>query len=310
MIPHIVRCLVSNAGAATHYEPRAIARHEDLRVRGLRHRVHIWGSDTAPPVLMLHGWADTGMSFQFLADELADRWRIIAPDWRGFGDSEWNPAGYWIPDYLADLECFIETWCGGEPARIVGHSMGGNIAWMYAGVRPDRIGWAASLDAFGLADSDPQEAPARFARWLDEWRDAPAYADYGSVTEAASRVKQRARRLGEGRAAFIAGCWTRPDANGRFILRHDPAHKRVNPVLYRRAEIEHCWRAIRARCFLITGRESPFRERYDAGAGARCRECIPTLEEAAVEAGHMLHWEQPREVAALVHAFLSRPASG
>jgi pimeloyl-ACP methyl ester carboxylesterase len=290
------------------YEPRAIARHEDLRVRGLRHRVHAWGEPSAPPVLMLHGWADTGMSFQFLADELCGSWRIIAPDWRGFGDSDHCAAGYWIPDYLADLESYLDAYAPGDRARIVGHSMGGNVAWMYAGIRPDRVGWAASLDAFGLPDSDPREAPDRYARWLDQWRESPAFSEYGDLDAVAGRVAERAPRLDPARARFIAACWTRQRADGRLELRHDPAHKRVNPVLYRRAETESCWRRIRARSLLVVGRESPFHERFAGGAGARCRECIPHLEEAAVDAGHMLHLERPREVAALLHDFLSQPA--
>jgi pimeloyl-ACP methyl ester carboxylesterase len=304
---------VSNPGdadpAAT-YRPRVAARQENLRVRGLNHHVHVWGDRGAPPVLMLHGWADTGLSFQFLAEELADRWCIMAPDWRGFGGSDWSPGGYWIPDYLADLERFVDEYCADGPARIVGHSMGGNIAWVYAGIRPDRVGWAASLDAIGLPDSDPRETPARYARWLDQWRETPRYADYESPRHVAARVLERAPRLDAARAAFIAASWTQSRADGRLELRHDPGHKRINPVLYRRAEVEQCWRQIRARTLLITGRESPFREQYAGGGGERCRECIAGLEEAAVDAGHMLHWEQPREVAALLNTFLSRSAPG
>lgn len=313
MIPHIVRCLVSNPGEGDRtagYRPRVAARQEDLRVRGLNYRVHVWGARDAPPVLALHGWADTGLSFQFLAEELAEQWRIIAPDWRGFGGSDWSAAGYWIPDYLADLERFVDEYCADGSARIVGHSLGGNIAWMYAGIRPDRVGWAASLDAFGLPDSDPCEAPVRYARWLDQWRESPAYAEYRNLDQVSARVVDQAPRLDAARAGFIADSWTQSRADGGLELRHDPGHKRINPVLYRRAEVEQCWRQIRARTLLITGRESPFREQYAGGGGARCRECIAGLEEAVVDAGHMVHWEQPREVAALLHAFLSRPGPG
>lgn len=313
MIPHIESRLVSRTiseSPESGYQPRISARQEDVRVRGLRHRVHVWGDPAAPPIIMLHGWADTGVSFQFLADELAGRWRIVAPDWRGFGGSEWNQAGYWIPDYLADLECFLDVYGDGGPARIVGHSMGGNIAWMYAGVRPARVDRVASLDAFGLPDSDPGEAPGRLARWLDQWRGAPGYSDYDDLDAVAGRVSERAPRLAPDRARFIAADWVRQGADGRFALRHDPAHKRVNPVLYRRAEIEQCWRQIRARCLLVVGRESPFHERYLREARARCRECIQGLEEAAVDAGHMVHWEQPGEVAAALQAFMSEAHPG
>ena len=75
------------------FTPRFFARSVDITLRGLRHRIHCWGDPAAPPAFLLHGWVDTGMSFQFLADHLARHWRLIAPDWRGFGDSAWDANG-------------------------------------------------------------------------------------------------------------------------------------------------------------------------------------------------------------------------
>ena len=74
---------------------------------------------------MLHGWMDVGASFQFLVDALVRDWFVIAPDWRGFGRSEWCPDGYWFFDYLADLEALLDHYSPGEPACVVGHSLGG-----------------------------------------------------------------------------------------------------------------------------------------------------------------------------------------
>jgi pimeloyl-ACP methyl ester carboxylesterase len=286
------------------YRPLAAVRREDHVVRGLSCRVNRWGDPDAPAIFMLHGWSDTGMSFQFLADVMADRWQIIAPDWRGFGESAWCPAGYWFPDYLADLEVLLDRFAGGKPARIVGHSMGGNVAWLYAGTRPERVARVVSLDAFGLDETKPDEAPGRYARWLDQWRTPPAFSDYASLEDVAARVQKLAPRLDPGRAAFVAAEWSRRRPDGRFELRHDPGHKRVNPVLYRREEARACWRRIAAPCLLVLARESPFFRKYEEEGGREdCRSCIPALREAVVDAGHMLHLEQPGAVAELLDEF-------
>jgi pimeloyl-ACP methyl ester carboxylesterase len=119
-------------------------------VRGLRYHCRIWGDESAPVLFMLHGWMDVSASFQFLVDAMRGRWRVIAPDWRGFGQSEWTNAGaYWFPDYFADLEALLEHFQPGAPATLIGHSMGGNIAAMYAGIRPDRVAKLLDLEGLG-----------------------------------------------------------------------------------------------------------------------------------------------------------------
>ena len=77
---------------------------EFLTIRGLKSHVRLWGPADAPKLFLMHGWMDCSASFQFLVDALKREWRVIAPDWRGFGLSEWLNEPYWFPDYLADLE--------------------------------------------------------------------------------------------------------------------------------------------------------------------------------------------------------------
>src|SRR5271166_1405825 len=117
-------------------------RYETRQVRGIETHVRRWGpasSNSRAPLVLLHGWGDTGDTFQFLVDAFQEDRPAVALDWRGFGQSGWARDGYWFPDYLADLDEFLSQLLPGEPARIVGHSMGGNIASLYAGLRPERV---------------------------------------------------------------------------------------------------------------------------------------------------------------------------
>ena len=106
-----------------------------IDIRGLRYHIRSWGDNDAPKLFMLHGWMDVSASFQFTVDALKGDWHVLAPDWRGFGLTDWAPADYWFPDYVADLDVLLNLLSHDEPATIVGHSMGGNIAGLYAGAR-------------------------------------------------------------------------------------------------------------------------------------------------------------------------------
>jgi pimeloyl-ACP methyl ester carboxylesterase len=123
---------------------------------------------------MLHGFLDAGGTFQFLVDALKQDRPIVALDWRGFGLSQWAPDGYFFHDYIADLDAFLEHVSPFAPARILGHSMGGNVACLYAGSRPERVHCLVNLEGFGLARTSPKEAPSRMRRWLDQEADERA----------------------------------------------------------------------------------------------------------------------------------------
>ncbi len=121
-------------------------------------------------------WPHPGSSWSTLCNE--ERW-IIAPDWRGFGQSRgWTTTtqarppivdSYWFPDYMADLDVLARPLGSAmPPVDLVGHSMGGNVAMMYSGVRPQRIRRLVNLEGFGLPATRPAQAPERYAKWMDE----------------------------------------------------------------------------------------------------------------------------------------------
>lgn len=288
------------------YAPRRPGRHETLTLRGLEHHLVRWGADGPDPVVLLHGYADCAATFQFVADELSDSLPLVALDWRGFGDSGWNRGAYWFPDYFGDLECLLDVVSPSRPARLVGHSMGANVAMAYAGVRPARVRALVNLEGFGLPPTQPSQAPDRLAQWLDELRTAVPFSEYADAGELAARLLKRSRRLGADRAAWVAQCWTAPQPGGGVRLRADPAHRWVNPYLYRRDEMEACWRRVTAPVLLVIGAETELKARFGtAGGEALFRGLVQQLTvETVARAGHMLHHEQPRAVARLIEGFL------
>ena len=275
---------------------------------GLRHHVREWGTPGAPPLFLLHGWMDVAASFQFVVDELQRDWRVIAPDWRGFGLSAWSAHGYWFPDYYADLDALLALYAPDQPAQIVGHSMGGVIACTYAGIRPERVARIISLEGFGLARTTPAAAPGRYRRWLDELVTEPRFRIYGTYDALAARLQHDNPRLTAEKAQFIARAWARETAPDQVEMLSDPRHKRANPVLFRIEELLACWREVTAPALWVFARDS-------AGSGylqdtpeqlAERKDAFRDYHEAWIEdAGHMMHHDQPGAVARLIEEFLA-----
>jgi pimeloyl-ACP methyl ester carboxylesterase len=294
--------------AVAAYLPKRLPQFETLILRGLPHRVARWGEPNGEPVLLLHGFLDCCETFQFLVDELPADWSFVALDWRGFGDSARNHGPYWFPDYLADLDALIDRLAAPRPLRLVGHSMGGNVAALYAGVRPERVSAVVSLEGFGLPVTEPTQAPARFAQWLNELQRLPAQSHYDSLAQFAALLRKRNQRLTPERAAFIAAAWSRPLHSGGVELRVDPWHRLTNPYLYRRDESEACWRAFPGPVQMVLAEHSDFlRKLGDGGKGEMFQRVFQQLELATVQGvGHMMHHEDPAQVAAVIRPFLEQ----
>lgn len=278
-------------------------------VRGLRHHVRCWGQPDAPKLIMLHGWMDVSASFQFTVDALQGDWCVLAPDWRGFGLSEWAKEGYWFPDYVADLDSLLTQISPDGPATIVGHSMGGNIAGLYAGVRPERVSRLLLAEGFGMPPTNPAQAPRRILKWLDQIQQPPTLRPYASLQEVAERLKANTPQLGDTRAHFLAPHWAKEVEPGSFELRADPNHKMINPVLYRPEEAIAIWKQITAAVLWIhsaTDWVSRFLKEDDQML-EKYRTSYAEMTECRIEgASHMMHHDQPEKFAQVIEEFLGK----
>jgi pimeloyl-ACP methyl ester carboxylesterase len=270
--------------------------------------VRIWGDDDAPTIFFLHGWGDVGASFQFVVDALQGRWRVIAPDWRGFGQSQWNEGAYWFADYIADLDALLHLYSPDRPTQIAGHSLGGIVASLYAGIRPQRVSRLANIEGFALWVSAPAENPARFEKWLQQIRDNnSAFRHYSHRAEFADRLCKDNPRLTPARATFLAE-HSLLDTGDSFVFAADPHHRWISPVLYPMAEAKACWRRMTAPTLLIAGHNSPIMKPFvDHPDDFQERmACFVTVRNAWIDnCGHNLHHDQPEALARLLDKFFS-----
>jgi pimeloyl-ACP methyl ester carboxylesterase len=289
------------------------SRSEFLSIRGLRTHVRHWGREGAPTLFMSHGWMDMSASFQFVVDHLQGDWHVIANDWRGFGLSECTHSDtYWFPDYVADLDALLEHYSPDAPVNLLGHSMGGNIVSMYAGVRPERVKKLINLEGIGLMGAKPEQAPKRMAKWLEELRNPPAMRAYASLDEVAGRLKKTNPRLPQERAAFLAQHWSAQNDAGEYEILGDPAHKMSGPLLYQLEQMVAMWKRIAAPVLWIEAAQTDMwrwmgpQEEMRAEIDRRLAHMASVEPHIVQDAGHMVHHDQPAELARLIEAFLAR----
>lgn len=107
------------------------------------------GGGSGPAVVLLHGWGASAATMQPIADCLRDRWRVVALDFPGFGQSPPPPTAWGVGGYADCLRALLER-LGVERAALIGHSFGGRVAIVYATRWPDAVDRLILVDAAGI----------------------------------------------------------------------------------------------------------------------------------------------------------------
>jgi esterase len=191
--------------------------HKTLTVNGLRIHYLEWGAADAAPVVCVHGYTGSADAFNALARHLQHRLRIIAPDVRGHGESQWSAEGaYGYLDQMSDVATLVDR-LELEKFALIGTSMGGVIAMAYAGAHPGRLKSLVINDIGPEAEAGTQRItqtvgarPASFES-LDE---AKAYrAQISPILAARPAEDQHELALG-----------VLKEAGGRWVWKMDPAY--------------------------------------------------------------------------------------
>jgi pimeloyl-ACP methyl ester carboxylesterase len=313
------------------YCPRRPSLSRFSRIRTHQYHLREWGQarPDVPSLVMVHGWMDVAASFQFVVDALEDTSlagrHIISPDWRGYGLTHHanNPSrscmgedtdNYWLPDYMADLDFLIDQISPHAQIDLLGHSLGGNVAMSYAGVRPERIRKLINLEGFGMPETKASQAPTRYVQWLDQLKlfhkGEMAMRAYPTLAGVASRLMKTNPRLSQDKANWLAQHWSAKNAAGEFEILGDPAHKIINANIARVEETLALYQRISMPLLAIEASDDSmtgwYKGRYTlADYHERLKQVPATQIERIEDAGHMLHHDQPEQLAALMANFLA-----
>jgi pimeloyl-ACP methyl ester carboxylesterase len=279
------------------------------RVNGLRLFVHRFLDEAVQPtgltIVLLHGFLDAGATWDMVAPALARAGHdVIAPDLRGFGQSDYvGPGGYYhFPDYVADLAELVDTLA---PRRlgIVGHSMGGTIAALYAGTYPERVERLALLEGMGPMATEPAVAVDRMQAWLRTLREVTRQPKpLTSLKEAVERLALHHPRVPREVIETRAKLLTRADDTGRLVWAYDPLHRTTSPTPFQTDAFKEFLRRIDCPTLVVSGGPAGWHPPDEADRIA----CLKyPLHFELPHAGHMMHWTEPHGLAHRLATFFS-----
>ncbi len=250
---------------------RCFFHHDGLRLS------YLDSGNDAPLLVALHAHLMEGRTYEGLARALQPAWRVVAPDQRGHGDSD-HAARYGRDDYLGDLRALLDH-LGAPRAVLMGNSLGGVNAYQFAARHPQRVRALVVEDIGAVVDSD--------MRFVGAWR-----GTFGSRAALADRVGPRL-------LPYVAPSF-RETAAGWFTA-FDP-----DETLASQAALngDHWadWLATDCPALLLRGRTSNVSDAtmFEHMAAERPRTLLVTLE-----AGHVVHQDDPQGTSRAVAAFLA-----
>jgi pimeloyl-ACP methyl ester carboxylesterase len=267
-----------------------------------------WGDPEAPALLLIHGGRDHCRSWDWVAQELAQDWRIIVPDLRGHGDSAWSPEGnYTLLAFVQDLAQLAEH-LDAPMSTIVAHSLGGNIALRYAGLYPERVRRVVSIEGLGLppklmAAHKALGVRRRMREWIAEMQAlaGKSHRGYSSFEEALQRMKEANPNLSDTQIEHLTTHGVRRNDDGTLSWKFDNYIRPISPVDLSPEEVAQLWAAVTCPVLLCYGEDSWTSNPEKDGRASHFKNAKVKMYP---KAGHWLHHDQFEMFVADLKAFL------
>jgi pimeloyl-ACP methyl ester carboxylesterase len=260
------------------------------------------GDQSLPPLLAIHGWLDNAASFTTLAPLLSSRFHIVAIDLPGHGRSAHRPAGGWYHyvEYLADIQAVADA-LGWRRFSLLGHSLGGATASIFAAARPDSVERLLLVESLGPLTAAPEAALDQLRRGMAQRaafssKALRVFADAHIAIQARMQANDlsegAARALVERGLAAVPGGWSW-SSDARLTL--------ASPLRYTEAQIQNILRGIAAPTLVVLAQPATS---YlpDAMMQARAA-CVGDIRVVHLPGNHHLHLENPQPVAEAMLAF-------
>lgn len=275
-----------------------------------RLRLHYvdWGNEDAPPMLLVHGGRDHCRNWDWVAEAFRDRYHVIAPDLRGHGDSQWLIGGsYNQIDYVYDIAQLLRQ-TDMNPVTIIGHSLGGSISLMYAGLYPETVMKLVAIEGMGpppdlVKQRIEQPMEKRLHFWVDDLRKLSGRMPrrYSSLEEALERMQTENPHLTETQARHLTIHGSNQNEDGSYSWKFDNYVRAFPPVGLDFQQQYHLWSRIDSPTLLIRGTESWASDPNKDGRASHFRNArVVNIEKA----GHWAHHDRLDEFLRVTRGFL------
>ncbi|MGD0098848.1 MAG: alpha/beta hydrolase [Acidobacteriota bacterium] len=253
-----------------------------------------WGNNAKPNLILVHGGMDHARSWDRIAEAFLDDFRVIAPDLRGHGDSNWaRGAMYSIAEYVLDLSALADI-VGHFPVSFIGHSLGAAIVLQYAGVYPDRAQKVVAIE--GIAPPPGVETPSpahvRLRDWIEAMRDYEKRVPhhYPSLEAAYERMHKANQYLSDEMARHLTLFGSNWNADGTLTWKFDNFVRAISPYAFNMDDAREIWNQIQCPVLLFRGLDSWTEDPHKEG---RIRAIRDHRLINVPNAGHWLHHDQP-----------------
>ncbi len=273
-------------------------REKEAEVNGLTLRYQEWGDAGSPPILMLHGFGVSGHMFDEFAQRAQARYRLLALDQRGHGDSAWSDAGdYSREAFVDDVEAFRVA-IGLDTFVLIGHSMGGLNAVSYSVRFPEHVSALVLVDVGPESAKEGVDNIVRFTRGPDE-------LEFEEFVELAHRFNQR-RTMENIRERMRHRL--KQSETGKYTWKFDKRFRQPESGLRIGGELsnDQTWqlfRDIRVPTLLVRGGESDVLSQEVAERAVR--EMMRATLRVVPGAGHSVPGDNPDDFTFVVQDFLT-----
>ena len=255
-----------------------------------------WGDPEAPLLVLVHGGRDHKRSWDWTARAFAGEFRVVAPDLRGHGESDWSADGDYAPgDFVLDLAALIAH-LGRPQATIIAHSLGGMVALRYAAAFPESVRRIVAIEGLGMSPRmlearGAEPVAARLRGWVEGKLETAGKAPkrYRDFAAAVARMREANPHLSDEQALHLTRHGVRQEADGSFAFAYDPGVFSFPAFDLTLEELKSLWRDIACPALLLYGRDGTASNPLEDGRAAAFRNARVKYFDGA---GHWLHHDR------------------
>jgi pimeloyl-ACP methyl ester carboxylesterase len=279
-------------------------REISIELPHIRLAARTWGDESLPPLLALHGWLDNAGSFDALAPLICTHFHIVAIDLPGHGRSGWRPAGAWYHyiDYVSDVIAVAEK-LGWNGFSLLGHSLGGTVASVFAACRPQSVHKLLLIEALGPITAPAEDSLAQLKRGMNQRAAFEEKLRVFAREDEAVEIRSKVNDLSRNAAAALVDRGLKAVPGG-FSWSSDPRLTLATPLRYTEEQMLAVLRGIEAKTLLVLAQpEAPYLPRETI---QRRIEQVRDIAVHRIDGSHHLHMENAIPIAKLISDFVAR----